>query len=94
MFIFENGIRELILATHVDVIIVVITCKSNVESLYQCISRHFKMIFESEAKEYLGYSIYRNRKDKILRLNQQENVIKILENFPPKKLLQDTIDTL
>jgi len=38
------------------------------------------------ANEYLGYNIVRNRKDKILKLDQFGTITKLLTTFPPQSL--------
>ena len=81
-----TGKRSIILTSHVDDLLMLGALASDVKWVHSQLSKVYNMTFEPEATEYLGYTFFRDRNLKTLKLNQLGNIVKLLDNFPPKSM--------
>ena len=81
-----TGKRSIILTSHVDDLLMLGALASDVKWVHSQLSKVYNMTFEPEATEYLGYTFLRDRNLKTLKLNQLGNIVKLLDNFPPKSM--------
>ena len=81
-----TGKRSIILTSHVDDLLMLGALASDVKWVHTQLSKVYNMTFEPEATEYLGYTFLRDRNLKTLKLNQLGNIVKLLDNFPPKSM--------
>ena len=81
LFIRRNGSRLLILLLYVDDILMASNEKDKLREVQGKLSKTFEMAILGRPKEFLDISIRRDRKNKIIELNQEKYVDKILERF-------------
>ena len=75
--------RVVYLTSHVDDLLILSPNVKHVKYVYEKLSECCTMTFDEEAREYLGYTITRDRPERILKLDQFGTVSKLLHNFPP-----------
>jgi hypothetical protein len=56
----------------------------HIKYVHEGLSQCYTMTFDEVATEYLGYSITRDRTNRILKLDQFGTVSKLLSRFPPQ----------
>ena len=73
------------LTSHVDDLLMLSPNIEHIKYVYEKLSECYTMTFDEEAREYLGYSITKDRSNRILKLVQSGTGSKILSHFPPQR---------
>jgi hypothetical protein len=71
--------------SHVDDLLIISPSIDYTEYVYDKLSSIYTMTFDKQATEYLGYTLIRDRANKILKLNQFGTVSELLTTYPPGK---------
>ena len=74
----DSGGRIFYLTSHVDDLLMLSPDIENIKYVHERLSEFYTMTFDEEAHEYLGYSITRDRPNRILMLDQFGTVSKLL----------------
>ena len=84
--IFINRITNVILATHIDDILIFSKNIENIKSLYKDLNKDLEVSDLGEVKYYLGIEIIRNRQDKSIILTQKGFILNLLNKFNKSEL--------
>ena len=74
------------LTSHVDDLLMLSPNIEDIKYVYDKLSNCYTMTFDPVAREYLGYTITRDRPGRTLKLDQFGTVSKLLHSFPPLHL--------
>ena len=83
-YLSGSGRRIVYLTSHVDDLLMLSPNIEHIRYVHKRLSECYTMTFDEEAREYLGYSITRDRSNRILKSDQFRTMSKVPTNFPPQ----------
>jgi hypothetical protein len=81
VYLYRSKTDFIILAVHVDDMLIVSNSKSSLAEMKLSLGRHFKVKDLGEVKFLLGIEVVRNRKNGYVKLSQQAYVEQLLDRF-------------